>query len=150
MIEAALSKLLKGTTAIAAAATGGVHIAERPETFPLPCLVIGPSFEEKDHHFEGATGTARGTVPVTALAGSALQTRDLLNLVRLRLDGLDGVVTIKDDAGADLDFKLEYLLHDGEAPIPSDHRDGEGRIRTHGRRADFAYAITESLPTLTS
>lgn len=149
MIEQVCHKLLTTSAAVTAKATGGAHYAERPQKYPLPAIVIQLVTAPRSHHLKGSTGRIVGVVRITTLARTYLDAKSLTASIINRLDGYSGTITVKNEEGVDVDVRVKYLMLDDEQPIPSDHRDGQGTIQTHGRQLDFRYSLTESIPTLT-
>lgn len=144
MIEQAVQTVLKanaGVLAIVAAAR--VHLAERPQKYTLPAIVIERGLNNRIPKLKGPTGTDTGFITVTGLASSYLGAKDIMRAVNTALDGYTGTVTVKDAAGDDRTVEITRMRHDGEEDTPSDHRDGQGKILTHGRSVDFRFtAIT--------
>ncbi len=148
MIEQVVHKLLSEAESISGASIN-IHYGERPQKYPLPAVVIQRGRANHRHTLKGASGKVNGSVRVTVLAGSYLAPDALKEKVRLCLDGYAGTVAIKDEDGQEQTVTIKSLKLLDDDDIPSDHRDGEGKIRTHGIQMDFDYSANESIPTFT-
>ena len=145
MIDQAVYELLQADAAVAAAIADRLHFAERPQSYALPAIVIQRGSAVRSHHLKGADGLTTGFVRVTCLAGSYLAAADLARLVNAAIDGWAGDVTLQGPDGQ-VTLRVGYILQDSEDDIPSEHRDGEGRITTHGVQIDLRYAHREPVP----
>lgn len=139
MIAQAVQILLLADAAISAIVGTRVHLAERPQKFPLPSIVVQVGSAAEQHHLRGRTGTVRGFVRATVLAGTYLAAQDLATAVRAALAGYSGTVIVQDAQGIAQDLHIDSLLHDDQTDIPTDHRDGAGQAMTHGVQIDFRY-----------
>lgn len=133
MIAPIVQNLLVSNPAIVTAVADRIHYVERPQSVTVPALVIQYGSGIPDHNMKGPTGTVRGMVRVTSLASTYLGAHDLAKLVRNALDGYTGTV---------MDMHVSYLFLNNESDIPSDHRNGQGSILTHGIQQDFNYQFT--------
>lgn len=140
MILEPVYTLIGASTAITDVIGSSLHYAERPQTYPLPAVVVQFISGEGDHYLKNASGLIRGSVRVTALASTYLGAHDLADLLVNRLDGYHGT-----SAG----LKIDYLKLDTRSDIPSDHRDGKDLISTHGVQLDFRYHAQKTEPTHT-
>jgi hypothetical protein len=148
VIEQVIQARLSTSAPVAAIVGTRIHFAQRPQRYPLPAIVIQRGSAQRPHHFKGAAGTVRGFVRVTCLASTYLAARELADAVRNRLDGFAGDVAVQNAVGANTTVAVQYLMHDDAADIPSDHRDGQGDILTHGVQIDFRYQLAEPVPSL--
>lgn len=136
MIAEAVHKLLRNASAVTDVVGDRIHYAERPVKLGLPALVVQDGADQTIPNLKDPSNASLGFVRVTALADTYLGAADLARAVRLALDGYHGNVAI--DSGT---VRVGFLKLDDDAPIPSDHRDGEGLIRTHGRQVDFRHLL---------
>lgn len=145
MIEQAVYQRLESSTPLTEAVGTRVYIAERPQVklnTDLPAVVVQRGSGVPDHQLDGPVGTVRGFVRVTCLAGQYLDAEKIARLVRNRLDGYRDRLVIEDQ-----DIRVSYVELESIDDIPSDHRDGQGQIKTHGVQLDFRYQTHEPLPT---
>lgn len=145
MITQAIYNLLSSDVTIAALIGTRIHYAERPQngegiTYKLPAIVIQRGSANNTHHLQGPSGRTSGFATVTCLADSYTSASDLANSVNAVLDGYAGLVNLKNAQGADIILPVKYILQDSQNDIPSDHRDGQGEIQTHGIAIDYRFA----------
>lgn len=138
MIAEAVHQLLRTSPAIGGA-TGAptIDYAERPQGEPLPGLVITREPVTRSDHAKGAADVQRGAVGVVCMAATYLAAQELADRVTAALNGFSGSVVI--EAG---EVRL-HLINPTTSDVPSDHRDGEGQIRTHGVRVSFRFVLHE-------
>ncbi|MEM1027517.1 MAG: DUF3168 domain-containing protein [Planctomycetota bacterium] len=145
MIEQAVYQRLESSSPLTEAVGTRVYIAERPQVklnTDLPAVVVQRGSGVPDHQLDGPVGTLRGFVRVTCLSGQYLDAEKIARLVRNRLDGYRDRLVIEGQ-----DIRVSYVELESIDDIPSDHRDGQGQIKTHGVQLDFRYQTHEPLPT---
>jgi hypothetical protein len=145
MIEQVVYQRLTSSTPLTAAVATRIYVAERPQskvTTDLPAVVVQRGSAVAQHRLTGPVGTVQGFVRVTCLAGTYLDAATIGRLVRNRLDGFRGSAVVEGEA-----VRVSYLELESIADVPSDHRDGQGQIKTHGVQLDFRYQTHEPLPT---
>ena len=141
MVEQAVLKLLQAAPAITALVGDRVYYAERPQGDPLPAVVIERGGHNRLHAIQGHTGTTTGFIRVVSMAKSYLQAADIARDITGVLDGYAGTVNVQDADGDTVPQHIQRLKHDGQTDLPSNHRDGEGRISTHAVLTDIAFNI---------
>jgi len=138
MIAEATFHLLRLNPALIASDLTGIHYAERPERMTLPALLIERRPASRLDHAKGPSNAQKGSIRVIALAATYLGAGDLAKLAEKALNGWSGAVVMADDS----EVRVRYA-DPQRADVPSDHRDGEGAIRTHGVRVDLDFILRE-------
>ena len=148
MIAQAAYQLLTTSAPIAAKLGGRIHYDQRPEGGQLPAVVIQSWTTQQDRHLKGiGYGSAYGILRLTVFADTYLGADDIAGLIFMRLEGYRGAVEIQDAEGNPASITIERLHFDDSTELPSDHRDGQGQVLTHGRQLDYRFAITTPEPT---
>lgn len=111
-----------------------------PHTLPA-CIVTVPD-SERLNSLKGPVATQRGTVRVACLGKTHHGADRLATQVTDALAGTSGPHTFDATGGQTQTVTVKYLHHDDTRELPSEHRDGENHIATHGFAVDFRFAMS--------
>lgn len=128
-----------------------VHVAEQPHTSApsLPACVVTLPDSRRLSSLDGPVNTQHGTVRVACMAKTLHAADRLATQVTDTLAGHSGAETFDAGGGQVQTVTVKYLHHDDTRELPSEHRDGEGRIATHGFAVDFRFALDTTFPVTT-
>ncbi len=140
----AIRKLLLRDTAVNSDVNGRVYINQAPQKKRLPFLIVTGIDASHEHHMEGASGYAIGTVQVDGYSKDLTQMQSLADNVRLALDGRSKETV---SVGAE-SITLKYIHLDGDntSAIPPSDASGRG---IHRFSHDYGMGHTEAVGTFT-
>lgn len=147
MISQVAYQVLNGFAGVTSRVSNAIYYAERPQeaiAIPrLPAIVIEHPDEQIENHLKGPINRTRGNLHINALATTYLGAKDVARQINAALNGYQGQPVTRLDDGTEITLKVAYILTTNETDLPTDHRDGQGRILTHGRLVIFRYSYQE-------
>ena len=115
-----------------------------PPTLPA-CIITLPD-SQRLNSLKGPVDTQRGTVRVACLGKTYHEADRLARQVTDTRAGTSGPHVFDADGGQTQTVTVKYLHHDDTRELPSEHRDGEGQIATHGFAVDFRFSMSTNIP----
>jgi len=139
MIHQAIRKLLTESVEVTNLVGDRIYYVERPQIFDLPAVAITVGITEKVSGLSDSMATYKGSLEITALASTYTAVHDITQAIESLLSGSTAIVEVIDKDQAAVNVEIQRFLHDDSIDLKTDHRNGDGQIRTHARQAGFRF-----------